>query len=150
MQAYDPASVITPAGVSRFEDPGEAVAGVDTVLALTAASDAAAALAQSFEQIPQNALYADFSTGSAGLKRQLAEKSAGRGIAFADIALMAIVPGRGIRTRALAAGTGADRFVRSFLPLGMPVESLGTRAGDGSHSQVVTQCFYERTGRRDY
>lgn len=64
VQAYDPASVITPAGVNRFEDPGEAVAGVDAVLALTAASDAAAALAQSFEQIPQNALYADFSTGS--------------------------------------------------------------------------------------
>ena len=36
VQAYDPAPVITPAGVSRFEDPGEAVAGVDAVLALTA------------------------------------------------------------------------------------------------------------------
>lgn len=141
VRAYDPAPVITPAGVSRFEDPGEAVAGVDAVLALTAASDAATALAQSFEQIPQNALYADFSTGSAGLKRKLAEKSAGRGIAFADIALMEIVPGKGIRTQALAAGTGADRFVKSFLPLGMPVESLGTRAGDAAIRKLLRSVF---------
>ena len=141
VQAYDPAPVITPVGVSRFEDPGEAVAGVDAVLALTAASDATTALAQSFEQIPQNALYADFSTGPAGLKRKLAEKAAGRGIAFADIALMAIVPGRGIRTRALAAGTGADRFVKSFLPLGMPVEFLGTRAGDAATRKLLRSVF---------
>ena len=141
VQAYDPAPVITPAGVSRFEDPGEAVAGVDAVLALTAVSDATTALSQSFEQIPQNALYADFSTGSAGLKRQLAEKAAERGIAFADIALVEIVPGRGIRTRALAAGTGADRFVKSFLPLGMPVESLGTRAGDAATRKLLRSVF---------
>ncbi len=141
VRAYDPAPVITPAGVSRFDDPGEAVNCVDAVLALTAASDAATALAQSFEQIPQNALYADFSTGSADLKRKLAEKAAGRGIAFADIALMEIVPGRGIRTRALAAGTGADRFVKSFLPLGMPVESLGTRAGDAATRKLLRSVF---------
>ena len=141
VQAYDPAPVFTPAGVSRFEDPGEALAGVDAVLALTAASDATTALAQSFDQIPRDALYADFSTASAGLKRQLAEKAAGRGIAFADIALMAIVPGRGIRTRALAAGTGADRFVKSFLPLGMPVESLGTSAGDAATRKLLRSVF---------
>ena len=141
VHAYDPAPVITPAGVSRFEDPGEAVLGVDAVLALTAAADAATALAQSFEQIPQNALYADFSTGSAGLKRKLAEKLAGRGIDFADIALLAIVPGRGLRTQALAAGTGAERFVKSFLPLGMPVQSLGTRAGDAAMRKLLRSVF---------
>ena len=133
VQAYDPAPV--------FILTGEALAGVDAVLALTAASDATTALAQSFDQIPRDALYADFSTASAGLKRQLAEKAAGRGIAFADIALMAIVPGRGIRTRALAAGTGADRFVKSFLPLGMPVESLGTSAGDAATRKLLRSVF---------
>ena len=141
VRAYDPAPVSTPVGVSRFEDPNQAVLGVDTVIALTAAADASTALAQSYEQIPQQALYADFSTASAGLKRQLAEKIAGRDIAFADVALLAIVPGNGIRTRALAAGTGADRFVDTFFPLGMPVESLGGKAGDAATHKLLRSVF---------
>jgi 3-hydroxyisobutyrate dehydrogenase-like beta-hydroxyacid dehydrogenase len=141
VNAYDPAPVSTPAGVSRFEDPGKAVVGVDAVIALTASGDAAVALEQSFDQIPQEALYADFSTASAGLKRKLAEKAATRDIAFADIALLAIVPGNGIQTRALAAGTGADRFVATFSPLGMPVESLGENAGDAATRKLLRSVF---------
>ena len=141
VHAYDPAPVSTPAGVSRFEEPNQAVDGVDVVIALTASADAAAALAQSFEHLPPNALYADFSSGSAGLKRQLAEKMAQRNIDFADIALLAVVPGKGIRTRALASGTGADRFVEAFSPLGMPVESLGGKAGDAATRKLLRSVF---------
>ena len=141
VRAYDPAPVLTPAGVSRFEEPADALREVDTVLALTSASDAYTALTQSFEQIPQNALYADLSTGPADLKRKLAAKCAEANIAFADVALLAIVPGNGIRARALAAGSGADRFVEFFSPLGMPVESLGTLAGDAATRKLLRSVF---------
>ena len=108
---YDPAPVKTPEGVERFDEPESAVVGADTVIALTASADAEEALKQAFAQIAPEALYADFCSGSAGLKRRLAARAAERKIAFADIALLAIVPGNGIRTRSMVSGTGADRFV---------------------------------------
>jgi len=138
---YDPAPVDTPAGVERFDNPDDAVAGADTIIALTASADAEQALGQAFEQIPPDALYADFSTGSAGLKRRLADRAAQRQLAFADIALLAIVPGNGIRTNSLASGTGAERFVAQFSPLGTPVSSLGDSAGDAATRKLVRSVF---------
>ena len=138
---YDPAPVKTPEGVERFDEPESAVVGADTVIALTASADAEEALKQAFAQIAPEALYADFCSGSAGLKRRLAARAAERKIAFADIALLAIVPGNGIRTRSMVSGTGADRFVAQFSPLGTPVESLGGEAGDAATRKLLRSVF---------
>ena len=138
---FDPAAVSTSPGLQRFDNPVDAVAGADTVVSLTASADAEAALAQAYASIPPAALYADFSTASAGLKQALAETAAQRQIAFADVALLAVVPGNGIRANALASGTGAERFVAEFSALGMPVESLGERAGDAATRKLLRSIF---------
>src|SRR6516225_6825067 len=49
-------------------------------------------------------LYADLNTSSAGLKLRLAAMAEQRGVAFADVAMMSPVPGRGIRTPMLVSG----------------------------------------------
>ncbi|NQU64347.1 MAG: NAD(P)-dependent oxidoreductase [SAR324 cluster bacterium] len=81
------------------------------------------------------------STSSPGLKQTLAEKAAERALDFADIALMAVVPGNGIRNPALVSGTGAERFLRTFGPLGMSVESLGLTAGDAATRKLLRSVF---------
>jgi 3-hydroxyisobutyrate dehydrogenase-like beta-hydroxyacid dehydrogenase len=129
VRGYDPAEVGTPDGVARSADPGAAVRGAEVVLAVTAAADAPAALAQALRDVPAGAVYADLSTASAGLKRQLAATAATAGLSFADVALMAPVPGNGLRTRALASGPAAAAFVAALAPLGMPVEDAGAEAG---------------------
>lgn len=129
VHGYDPAAGATPPGVSRHPDPRAAVAGADLVLGITAAADAPAALAQALDAIPRRAVYADVSTASAGLKQRLAASAAGAGIGFADVALMAPVPGAGLRTPALASGPAARAFVALVGPLGMPVEHAGDEAG---------------------
>jgi len=129
VHAYDPAEVATPAGVVRHADPRAAVGGAEVVLAITAAADAPAALAQALEDIPAGAVYADLATASAGLKRQLAATAAGAGVSFADVALMAPVPGNGLRTPALASGPAAAAFAAALAPLGMPVEDAGAEPG---------------------
>jgi 3-hydroxyisobutyrate dehydrogenase-like beta-hydroxyacid dehydrogenase len=129
VHAYDPAGVPTPAGVCRHDDPRPAVVDVDVVLGLTAAADAPEALAQALDDIPNAAVYADLSTASRGLKQRLAATAAGRRLAFADIALMAVVAGKGLRTPVLASGTGAEAFAALFEPLGTPVELVGDEAG---------------------
>lgn len=134
---YDPGSRPTPALVTLHADPGSAVEGVELVLAVTTAADARAALCQALDQIPRRALYADLSTASAAQKRDLAGLADQRGLEFADVALMAPVPGRGIRTPQLVSGTGASRYVELMAPLGASVTTVGDAPGDAASHKLL-------------
>ena len=134
---FDPADVATPAGVTRVADPVAAVANAEVVVALTAGADAKEALTQALDQIPLTALYADFSTNTSQAKQDLANLARGRGFEFVDIALMSTVPGKGLRTPALASGSGAARFVQIFSPLGMPVTAVSEQAGDAATRKLL-------------
>jgi 3-hydroxyisobutyrate dehydrogenase-like beta-hydroxyacid dehydrogenase len=137
VHGYDPRPVATPTGVTRHDDPGAAVAGTDLVIALTASADAPVALKQAIDAIPATAVYADLSTAAPALKQALADVAASRDLAFVDVALTAIVLGRGLRTPALAAGTGAARYVEMLSPLGAPLEAVSERAGDAAVRKLL-------------
>jgi 3-hydroxyisobutyrate dehydrogenase-like beta-hydroxyacid dehydrogenase len=137
VHAYDPKPVATPEGVIRHDNPQDAVALSQVVIALTASADACEALNQAFSDIPETAVYADFSTSSADLKQRLAGHCYLRKLAFVDIALMSVVLGKGLNTPALASGDGAERFVRLFSSLGMPVEVISERAGDAATRKLL-------------
>ena len=132
---YDPAAVPTPKGVERFADPVGAVFGADVVFAVTAQSDAVAALQQGLHAMRPGTLYADLSTSAPAVKQQLAKTAAQHSLDFADVALMA--PTRGLRTPSLVAGSGAARYVALMGPLGVPVESVGDRAGDAATRKLL-------------
>lgn len=137
INAYDPADVDTPEGVTRFDKPVDAVQACEVVIALTQGSEAVTAIKQALDDIPADGLYADFSSNSPGIKKQLADIAADRGFLFADIALLGTVPGKGIRTPALAAGSGASRFVELFSSFGMPVSKVSDRAGDAAMRKLL-------------
>jgi 3-hydroxyisobutyrate dehydrogenase-like beta-hydroxyacid dehydrogenase len=137
VHGYDPAPVMTPAGVIRHGDPSSSVAGADVVLALAPQADALTAVTQAIDDIPPTALYADLSTSAATVKRALAAVAADRGLAFADVALLAVVPGNGMRAPALASGTGADRYVATMAPMGVPVTSIGGVAGEAATRKLL-------------
>jgi 3-hydroxyisobutyrate dehydrogenase-like beta-hydroxyacid dehydrogenase len=141
VRGFDPAGVPTPAGVVRAATPTEAVPGVELVIALTAAADAPAALVQAVDTIPVGAVYADLGTGSAGLKKDLARTAKGRGLLFADVALMATVPGKGLRTPALVSGEGAERYLELMAPFGVVLESVGPIAGDAATRKLLRSVF---------
>jgi 3-hydroxyisobutyrate dehydrogenase-like beta-hydroxyacid dehydrogenase len=137
ISAYDPKYVATPAGVDRVQTPSEAVADADVVVALTAGDDALGALDQAITDIPSTALYADFSTNSASAKLAMADRAARFGFEFVDVALMTLVPGKGLRTPVTVAGTGALRFEEIFSSLGMPVHRLDGNAGDAATRKLL-------------
>lgn len=137
VHGFDPAPVETPAGVVRHDDTAETVEGVEVVLAMTGAADSAGALAQALDTIPRTAVYADCATASSGLKQALAATCAEAGLAFVDVALMAPVPGSGLRTPALASGSGAERFVEIMVPLGMTVADDGPDAGRAAARKLL-------------
>lgn len=137
VSAYDPRAVPTPREVRRFDVPVAAVEDSDIVIALTAAEDAHEALGQAFDAIPGDALYADFSTAGAELKQDLAARCATRNIGFADVAIMAIVPGNGVKAPTLVSGSGASRFVERFTRFGMPTSIVSASAGDAASRKLV-------------
>ena len=129
VHAFDPSPVVTPASVTRHTTPQQAVTGASLVCAFTTAAHAEAALRQAVPSMASSVVYADFATSAARLKCDLAAIAASAGVAFVDVALMAPVPGNGLRTPALASGPGAARFAAVFGPLGMPIEVCGPEAG---------------------
>jgi 3-hydroxyisobutyrate dehydrogenase-like beta-hydroxyacid dehydrogenase len=137
VSGFDPADVTTPAGVRRVTDPNEAVFDANIIMGITASADAFTAINQALASIKNGSLYADLSTSSAAVKKQLASIAISQKIEFADVALMTIVPGNGLRTPALASGQGADQYVSILTPLGVPVEAISDIPGDAATRKLL-------------
>src|SRR5499433_2244797 len=89
------------------------------------------------------AIYADLNTASSALKAQLASLAAAAGVGFADVALMAPVPGSGLRTPMLAAGPAAGQFARCFGRLGGSVEVLPGPPGAAAARKLLRSVFFK-------
>lgn len=137
LSGFDPASVETPDGIVRMSTAAEAVADADFILSFTGSADAKTALNQAVQMIPTSAIYADFASASAGLKRELATTAKGAGIKFCDVALMAMVPGNGIKTPAMFAGNGANELKELLTPFGMPIDIVSATAGDAAERKLL-------------
>jgi 3-hydroxyisobutyrate dehydrogenase-like beta-hydroxyacid dehydrogenase len=137
---WDPRPVDAPPGVRLVSAPG-AVADADLVLSTNSAGAATAAAASVVPFLHAPTVYADLNSGSASLKRALDELIAPTGALFADVALMATVPGNGLRTPALAAGPGAGRLADYLSALGMPVVDIGTEPGAAAARKLLRSVF---------
>ena len=142
MRGFDPVTA-GPDGVVKTGGDAEACAGADLVISLTTAHEAVAAFRAAAPGVPPTALYADLNTASAGLKQELAGLAAEHGIAFADVAIMAPVPGRGIRAPMLVSGPAADDVAAALNGLGGNAEVLAGPAGAAASRKLVRSVFYK-------
>jgi 3-hydroxyisobutyrate dehydrogenase-like beta-hydroxyacid dehydrogenase len=141
VRGWDPRPAATAAMVARAPTPADAVAGSDLVLSLTTAAHALEAAATVAPALVERQAYADLNTTSPALKREVSAAIAPTGAAFADVALLGPVPGRGAATPAIASGAGAERFAELVCPLGMPVEVVGSEPGDAAGLKLVRSVF---------
>lgn len=142
VRGWDPV-VFAAEGVERVAGAADVADGADAVLSLNSASDARDAAESVAGRLGPGHLYADANTASPGRKRELAELLEPTGAVFADVALMAPVAGRGLRTPALASGPGAGRFVDLFAPLGMPAEDGGAEVGAAAERKLARSVFFK-------
>ncbi|TDB87896.1 DUF1932 domain-containing protein, partial [Actinomadura sp. 7K534] len=142
VRGYDPA-VPAPDGVVRAGGEAQAAAGADLILSVNSAHDAVAALKAGLGEVGDGAVWADLNTGSPGLKRELAALAAAAGVRFADVAIMAPVPGRGLRTPMLACGNGAGDVRRLLGPLGASVEVMDAEAGTAAARKLLRSVFFK-------
>lgn len=138
---YDIAQVEPPGGVMLVNEPTRAVAGASVVLALVPASESMAAARSAMPALGTGSLYADCSSGSPQLKRELAEMVTKSEADFVDVTLMGTVPGRGLSTPAFASGAGAERVVEILRSLGMPVEKVSDAPGDAAERKLLRSVF---------
>lgn len=137
VDAYDPANVPTPDGVRRFAHPSLAVRRADLVLGVTAGSDAKLAMLQSLDVIRSEAIYADLSAGPPRMKSELAGFAGRRSLAFADLAIMKMVPDSGLATPILAAGAAAERVAAMLNGVGGRVQVVDGPPGSAAAKQLL-------------
>jgi 3-hydroxyisobutyrate dehydrogenase-like beta-hydroxyacid dehydrogenase len=114
------------------------------VLSLTTAGQSEDALRQALDGLTGGDVrtaYADANTAPAGLKQRLARLAAHAGVPFADIAIMAPVPGRGLRVPMLASGPAAVRDILGRC--GGGVEVLDGPAGAAAIRKLLRSVFYK-------
>jgi 3-hydroxyisobutyrate dehydrogenase-like beta-hydroxyacid dehydrogenase len=119
----------------------EAARGADVVLSINNASAAADAARGVLQVLGEGQLFADLNSAGAPLKQELAALIEPTGALFADVALMAPVPGRGLGTPVLVSGTGAERFAELIGRLGMPVEVVGPESGQAAVRKLLRSVF---------
>src|SRR5260370_23354235 len=148
VRGYDPA-VRAPdgrIGVDGFAVAGsdaEACACADLVLSVNSAKEAVAARRVSRGAIRPGTVWADLNTASPGVKRELAELGSAHGIPVTDVAMMAPVPGKGLRVPMLASGDGADTVAAALIALGANVEVLDGPAGLAATRKLLRSVFYK-------
>jgi 3-hydroxyisobutyrate dehydrogenase-like beta-hydroxyacid dehydrogenase len=142
VRGYDPA-VTAAHGITDTGSEAEAARGADLVLSVNSAEAAVDAFRAGLAGLRDGALWADLNTASPGTKRQLAEIAEANKTPFADVAMMAPVPGRGLRVPMLASGDGAARFADTLRALGAEIEVLEGPAGLAARQKLLRSVFYK-------
>jgi 3-hydroxyisobutyrate dehydrogenase-like beta-hydroxyacid dehydrogenase len=142
VRGYDPA-VASPEGITDTRSEAEAAQGADLVLSVNSAKAAVGAFEAGRHGLRQDGLWADLNTASPGIKRRLAQIAEDADIPFADVAMMAPVPGRGLRVPMLASGGGAGRYADMLAPLGADIEALDGPAGLAATRKLLRSVFYK-------
>jgi len=142
VRGYDPA-VDPPAGVDPRSDEADAVRDADLVLSVNSAHDAQPALANALPALAPGTLWADLNTAAPAVKAALVRQLAGRDVPVADVALMAPVPGRGLRTPMLVSGPGAARYAEILTGFGATVTVQPGPAGEAISRKLLRSVFYK-------
>jgi 3-hydroxyisobutyrate dehydrogenase-like beta-hydroxyacid dehydrogenase len=142
VRGYDPKAAV-PAGVTGAGSDAEAVAGASLVLSVNSAADAVPALEASLAALSPNVVWADLNTAAPGLKQRLAAVGAERDVAVTDVAMMAPVPGKGLRVPMLASGDGADHVAATLRQYGADIEVLPGPAGLAATRKLLRSVFYK-------
>ena len=142
VRGYDPV-VAAAADVVACTSEADAVEGAALVLSVNSASDAVRAARSGAPALAAGSLWADLNTAAPSTKLAVARELAGTPASFVDVALMAPVPGRGLRTPMLASGPGAARCAEVLRALGAHVEVLGDVPGDAATRKLVRSVFYK-------
>jgi len=141
VRAFDP-RVPAPPGVWAATSDAEACDGAGLVLSVNSAHDALDALRQSLPACRPGTLWADLNTAAPAVKEALWQAGDGT-VEVVDVALMAPVPGRGLRTPMTASGPAAARVAALLTAWGAQVEVIDGPVGAAATRKLLRSVFYK-------
>jgi 3-hydroxyisobutyrate dehydrogenase-like beta-hydroxyacid dehydrogenase len=131
-----------PEGVTAAVSDADACRDAQLVLSVNSAHDALDALAQSLPVCRPGTIWADLNTSSPALKVALADAGGAR-VQVVDVALMAPVPGRGLRTPMTMSGPAAGRAAGLLASFGADIEVLDAPVGEAATRKLLRSVFYK-------
>jgi 3-hydroxyisobutyrate dehydrogenase-like beta-hydroxyacid dehydrogenase len=147
VRGYDPKAatgeVAVPDGVAAADSEAAAATGSALVLSVNSAKAAVEAFEAAIPAVGPGAMWADLNTASPGIKRQIAAIGHRHGIPVTDIAMMAPVPGKGLKVPMLASGAAASAVAARLASLGANVEVLDGPAGLAATRKLLRSVFYK-------
>jgi len=142
VRGYDPA-VRAPDGIVETTSEADAVTGADLVLSVNRSAAAIDAMRNGIGALRERGVWADLNTASPGKKQELADLAKQHNAAFADIAIMAPVPGRGLRVPMLVSGQAAGPAAEILRDLGASIELLDGEAGVAATRKLLRSVFFK-------
>lgn len=122
---------------------GDAVEGAAIVISVNWATVAADVARAALPHLHAGAIYAEHNTAGPALKQELAAIVVPSGARFVDVAMMAPVPGLGIRVPMFLAGTAADELAAYYRQFGTPVTVVGTTPGEANARKLCRSVFFK-------
>ncbi|MDA3146620.1 NAD(P)-dependent oxidoreductase [Leucobacter sp. UCMA 4100] len=141
VRGFDPFVVNDDEGITQCDDLGEALAGAQLVVSLVGARAAGNVAKDAMAHLERGTIFADLNTGSPDLKYELGLNAAERGVAFADVAVLAPVPRSGVQTPLMASGSGAQAFADLMVNAHAPVEAIDGDAGAAASRKLLRSVF---------
>lgn len=142
VRAYDPLPRPSE-GLISCTDEADAARGADLILSVNSAKAAKDALRAGLAGVGEGAVWADLNTAAPELKRRLGEVAAEAGVAFADVSLMAPVPGKGLFTPMLVSGPAARSYADLLGPVGARITTLDGPAGEAATRKLLRSVFFK-------
>jgi 3-hydroxyisobutyrate dehydrogenase-like beta-hydroxyacid dehydrogenase len=141
VRAYDPRVPATPYVVSTV-DAAQACRDAQIVLSANSSADALDALTQGLPGCGPGALWADLNTAAPAVKQSLVD-AAGDRVRVVDVAVMAPVPPRGLRTPMTASGPHAPAFAEAMREFGGQVDVIDGPIGAAATHKLLRSVFYK-------
>jgi 3-hydroxyisobutyrate dehydrogenase-like beta-hydroxyacid dehydrogenase len=129
-------------GIRPASGDADACRDADVVLSVNSAADALDALAQALPGCRPGAIWAELNTASPRLKEAVSAAAAGR-VEVVDVAIMAPVPGRGLRTPMTASGPAARRLAAVLNRHGGAVQVIAGPVGAAATRKLLRSVFYK-------
>jgi 3-hydroxyisobutyrate dehydrogenase-like beta-hydroxyacid dehydrogenase len=142
LRVYDPKVTAEEPAVAT-DSEAAAARGADLVLSVNSGHDSADALAAGLPGVGPHAVWADMNTASPRTKERLAATAGEHGVAFADVAIMAPVPGRGLSVPMLVSGEAAEAVAELLGGLGAGIDVQPGAAGAAAQRKLLRSVFFK-------
>lgn len=121
----------------------DAAAPADIVLSVNLSAVAEQVAAEVAPVLTARHLYAELNTASPATKQAVAALVQPTGARAVDVAIMAPVPPKGLRTPLLLSGPGAAALAQRLGPLGLDLTVLGPEVGEAATRKLLRSIVYK-------